>query len=658
MYIPKNDRLKQLKDYLDPIGNDKKPTNLLSNSLSNFEHIIDTFKTLFNDQELDREDQLVVAWLYMAVTFSIHQWAADPQIIQDTNIGEKLKRIQALDAKIYPALGNILNNIKRIHLDTYTSFDRHYHQKLLQIQSNLFAYIKMLQSSGHDIKEITKVIPLSFDKDNIRISQNKAKHRPAAPTSDSELTTNLKLLRNLAPEPEQFQPIKQRADHPYIDEKTGCELDFPLRGENITIETDGIHHFYPETKIHTITHNFTASTLHERGWSRIPVLCEQVEFLPEHIAKMLQYEAVGDFSEKMKQLNKLQEAIQAEIRYVQEKLTSSFELPADKKPLYLEYLESLINKEHTLRTFLAKKHLEVFLRNPALSSDIDKLQHQINNTYVKLQPAEEELEKSNSQLLRINQAISAGEEQLKQSMAKSSAVVEKIEKFKKIEIALQEALNKYALSKTNGEYEKYPERHEKCFDDNTRKMRDVKKILRELESSEQAVAIKKLETKVKQDNAQHASLTRLKKMKEELVNTYKANIDRFRLSQNQSFAHYLPVECADAILNGVQSAFDVARAHFNESRKSVQRDNFDNVARSRNEERRQERQEDSRVQPQQSKAPSNNALYHKPSHSRESERRPFLPSLERSKEIHRSETTRSDDRQRDSYQRRNSTTTW
>ncbi|HRE32937.1 MAG TPA: hypothetical protein PLD88_13240, partial [Candidatus Berkiella sp.] len=104
------------------------------------------------------------------------------------------------------------------------NFARNYHQKLLQINANLFAYMQMLKNDKNATETLIQHIPLTINQAILALAESKAQERENKPTSFTERRTNQTLINQLQKVPEPFQPIKQTADSVYIDKTTGLEL--------------------------------------------------------------------------------------------------------------------------------------------------------------------------------------------------------------------------------------------------------------------------------------------------------------------------------------------------------------------------------------------------------------------------------------------------
>lgn len=552
--------LNRLKNALDPRENQDQPVDLLTLSLDNFKNITKDFDDLFARlHSLNATEQLQAIWIYMAFTFYVRHWAND----QGTHIEmpEKLKLIKELDKAIYHNIGDVLNRINHTSCDFFRNYPKHYHQKLLQINANLFAYAQMLKNDGISSEKILHNLPLKIKQEVLHISEERAQERENKGPSYTERNVNELLFQTLRHVPEPFQPLKKTVNDVYVDKATGLELDFPLKG-NISIETDGIHHNTHGSMAHSVIHNFKAFAMREQGWTRVPVLANSsTNIIAARIADLLHYSPVADFFKQNQALVILFQNIQAEILSSQEIISHSME--DSKRDAYIEYLESLFNQMNTIRNFLKHRHLEVLLRsNAQIPQEVYRAKQAYEQTLFEVNNLKNELSRIELAETQQEAKMLAMNETQSRLQNEYNAFVNKIEQYSTNVTALREAINRYHRSKQTGEYEKNLTGYEKSFKENTEKLEAVTKHIDKLDlvKNDKQCELLMFMQKQNTEKTNYEKLLANKNQLKQKIDAKVAFAEKESLPMKAFFSNHLPTAEMSAITHHSQLTFNVTRS--------------------------------------------------------------------------------------------------
>jgi hypothetical protein len=164
----------------------------------------------------------------MALSMYVKHWSTDT-MMPKIAMAEKMQAIHRLDEIAYSKIGQALKNIKNDDDYYYERQPRNYHQKFLQVQGNLFAFMQMLRKNENIyFVDLIEKLPLAGDSKKVSISGRQAQSRMTDGTSHTEQSVNAALAKNL---PEIFKSKKVVPTACFIDPETGLELDYPLNGK-------------------------------------------------------------------------------------------------------------------------------------------------------------------------------------------------------------------------------------------------------------------------------------------------------------------------------------------------------------------------------------------------------------------------------------------
>lgn len=300
-------------------------------------------------------------WLYFVFSNYVHHWAA-----VSPDMKAKFEQIQSFDKEHFKIIAKILIQIEKSYHSLTTKPNVSDHQRILMIQGYLPEFIKRQTSS---VEESLMHIRIAFPNKLIKSSQSIIAERDASSTSGIETSINAHLFESLSKDsiPDAFAPQKQNPQDSYVDDATGLELDFPLRG-NITIETDGVEYHQGAFGRHNMVHTFKATIMRQSDWVRIP-------FNPsfdgagdytnatmlKRITDLMHIPFVHDFHLQYKQLLEIRRKVRIDLDLLQKKVLFKYtSLKEDER----NYLSDLIRLDDELEKFIKKRHLESLLREP------------------------------------------------------------------------------------------------------------------------------------------------------------------------------------------------------------------------------------------------------------------------------------------------------
>lgn len=382
---PENSRASSLIEILASqlSANDaNSKVNILDMPLENFKEISNAFEELFEsatfsnfgytaEQQanpfvkkkiLDHQTNLI--FLYMAFSLYVLKHAK----IKGTKAWRgKLKIVTALNLITYQQIGctlKLLINSKPADLTDNLSF----HQRLLMINCNLFAFAKILidhaQATKNNglLENILQLLPLEIPASKLRQSKEKANNRTMIDPGHTENEVNISLIQILRQDLPDFifKPQKMTPNSKKMDKVSGLELDFPL-DSFVTIETDGPHHFSNNRR--ALIDYFKNTALQEAGWIRGSISTNSDCIKPaRNIAYLLLLPQVTAFVKEYIKLNTLRQTIRAKIIEVQKEYQ---QLKQEAyRPIYHNHFNALFNFERLITSILLSNNLSAMLSHP------------------------------------------------------------------------------------------------------------------------------------------------------------------------------------------------------------------------------------------------------------------------------------------------------
>jgi len=369
--------LDKLKEILDPRSGGS--IDIVTLSADDFNKLINLFVSIKRDPTFgcgqsglektkNLEKKLEAVWLYIGFSLYVHHWLPDRKT---TEKDKKNSLIRGIDSEMAPFIADTLKNINNMKIYYYEGYTKiSFHQKILQVEGNLFAFLRNLaKNSRFDFENIISELPLFIKRDRLRVSADRAQIRKKKGVSGSEMDVNHKLLGQF-PKNGLLAPLKKKLEDTYVDFETGLELDLPLEGK-ITIETDGKHHLVDNK--HSMTHNIKSFLLREKGWIRFSIMVNDRKVREAaFVSNFLCLPPVRDFVVRYKKIMDFRSKLRNKVISLQSEMMNQ-RGSKDKASLYFSYLGKLLKIDQNINTIVQDRTLERLLQR----DDSRKLIHNL-----------------------------------------------------------------------------------------------------------------------------------------------------------------------------------------------------------------------------------------------------------------------------------------